>query len=220
MEENNNELDNLIIQSDKPSGLKKLLLAAAILLLVLIIIILVTKSLIQTDEKPQSSIILPPEPAMQTKTETKEPLFEEVPIEEEKESGQKVDQVIEKVKNQQAETAAEPKPAETPAEPKEPVVKKSPAPAPAPQKPKSAPKTVATGNYFIQVGAFFRYPPDKKFLKSIEKEGLHYVIAEGTKSGTPYKKVMVGPYPSRAAAKKDLDRVKRRINQNAYITKK
>ena len=222
--EENNELDNLIIQTDKPSGLKKLLLAAAILLLVLIIIILVTKSLIQPEEKPQSSIILPPEPTVQSQPPAKEPLFEEVPIEEEKPSREPVEQVIEKVKGEQP--SAEPAKAEAPVAKNAPVTEEvieEPA-APAKtvtEKPKPKPKTSATkGKYFIQVGAFFRYPPNKKFLKSIENEGMRYVIVEGTRAGKPFKKVLIGPYTSKSAAKHDLERVKKRINQNAYITTK
>jgi len=224
--EENNELDNLIIQTEKPSGLKKLLLAAAILLLVLIIIILVTKSLVQPEEKPQSSIILPPEPTVQTQPPAKEPRFEEVPIEEEKPAPEHVKQVIEKAKGEQP--VAEQTKAETPAAEKEPVVEEVTEKPVAPAKtvtekpkPKPKPKPVAaSGRYFIQVGAFFRYPPNKKFLRSIESEGLHYVIVEGTRAGKPYKKVLIGPYPTKTAAKADLGRVKKRINQNAYITTK
>ena len=226
-------LDDLIIKSKKSSGLKKILLAAAVLLLVLILIILVTKSLIQSDHKPQSSVIMPPEPAAQQQT-PKEPLFEQVPIQEESSGAKKIDQVIEKIKNKptkasekpteqpavsaEAKTAAPVKtsPAKTaPTTPKTVAAKKS-APKPSAKKAKVAPK----GGYFIQVGAFFRYPPDKKFLASIEKEGMHYVIVEGQKNGKRFKKVMVGPYPSKTEAKRDLDRVKKRINQNAYITYK
>ncbi len=230
MEENNHELDNLIIQTDKPSGLKKLLLAAAILLLVLIIIILITKSLIQPEEKPQSSIILPPEPVVQQKPEAKEPLFQEVPIEEEKQAPEKVEQVIDKAKSQQpkaeesaAKSAPQPETAAPEAVEKEVVTEEPPAPVETViEKPKPSPKkeVVSHGKYFIQVGAFFRNPPNKKFLKSIKDEGLHYLIVEGTRASRPYKKVLIGPYPTKAAAKKDLERVKKRINQNAYITTK
>ena len=228
MEEKNNDLDNLIIQSDKSSGLKKMLLAAAVLLLVLILIILVTKSLVQPEQKTQSSIILPPEPAQQAKApEPKEPLFEEVPIEEEK-PAPSPDQTRSPaaspapVSGPVTQPTARPKPVATPKPKTEPVAKPKPktetAARPKPvEKPRPA---AAQGRYYIQVGAFFRYPPDKKFLRAIEKEGLRYVIVEGVKNGSTYKKVLVGPYPSRKAAGGDLDRIKRRINQNAYILKK
>ncbi len=227
MEEKQDDLDNLIIQSKKPSGLKKLLLAAAVLLLVLILIILVTKSLIEGEKAPQSSVILPPEPVTQPKAPAKEPLFEQVPIEEENATDKRIDQVIDKLKKSAPKEAEESKkaPVETVIEP---VKRERPKPEAAKPLPKSEPapvqkrENVATpkGSYFIQVGAFFRYPPDKKFLDTIEKEGLRYIIVEGEKSGKPYKKVLVGPYPDRGAAKEDLVRIKKRINQNAYITRK
>ncbi|WP_457595213.1 SPOR domain-containing protein [Hydrogenimonas sp.] len=227
MEEKQDDLDNLIIQSKKPSALKKVLLAAAVLLLVLILIILVTKSLIESDQTAQSSVILPPEPVTQPEAPAKEPLFEQVPIEEEKADGEKIERVISKLKErapEQPEATEKPPAVKVPAaaEPKaETVPAEAPETAPKTTRPpKSSAPAVSKGDYFIQVGAFFRYPPDKRFLGSIEKEGLSYRIVEGTKSGKPYKKVLVGPYPSREAAKKDLARIKKRINQNAYITKK
>ncbi|BDY12293.1 SPOR domain-containing protein [Hydrogenimonas cancrithermarum] len=228
MEEKQDDLD-LIIKTKKPSGLKKLLLAAAILLLVLIFIILVTKSLIQSDNKTQSSVILPPEPVAHSQSPSKEPLFEQVPIEEEASGEKKIEQVIDKLKKSapapqkravEREPVTETTPAKRSVEPTKKAEREKAAVSPAPKPLQPKPKPVATGSYFIQVGAFFRYPPNKKFLDSIEKAGLHYVIAEGMKNGKPYKKVMVGPYPTRAAAQKDLDRVKKHINQNAYITKK
>ncbi len=229
MEEREDELDNLIIKSQKPSGLKKILLAAAILLLVLILIILVTKSLIEDENRPSSSVILPPEPVTQPSEPVKEPLFEQVPIEEENGSEKRIEEAIERLKQsapkeaRQSEKAAV-KIAEKPAKPqvpKEAAPKKEQTKAAAAETKEHKPKpAAASGKYFIQVGAFFRYPPDKRFLDSIKKEGLSYIIVEGIKNGTPYKKVLVGPYLSRSAAKKDLDRVKKRINQNAYITTK
>ncbi len=236
--EPDNSLDDLIIKSNRSSGLKRLLLAAAILLLVLILIILITKNLIQSDQKPQPSVILPPEPTSIAKIPKKEPLFEQVPIEEEPSGAKKIDQVIKRVKNE-SQPIQKAKSEKIPA----PTTSAEPAPAPAPNHIKSV-KTprkaatakksashtatpgakketaIASGGYYIQAGAFFRYPPNKKFLHSIEKEGLHYVIAKGKKSGKSYKKVLIGPYSTKAAAQKDLDRVKKRINQNAYITYK
>jgi DedD protein len=231
--ENVDTLDDLIIKSNRSSGLKKLLLAAAILLLVLILIILITKSLVQSDQKPQSSVILPPEPATVQQSQKKEPLFEQVPIEEEKSGNKKIDQVIEKLKSEPQTSA----PVETTQQPAPTKPQAASAPVKPAEEPKAAApvqkKSVATpqptvkkerarqgSGYFIQVGAFFRYPPDKKFLNAIEKEGLHYVIVEGVKSGKKYKKVLVGPYSTKSAAKKDLALVKKRINQNAYITYK
>ncbi|MCF6200661.1 MAG: SPOR domain-containing protein, partial [Hydrogenimonas sp.] len=177
-----------------------------------------------------SSVILPPEPVTETSTLSKEPLFEQVPIEEEKERPEKkIDQVIEKLKKSAPQESKKSEKAEK-IEPA-PATEKAAASKSVKEVEKIEPKPVkkvqqnqkpaaAKGSYYIQVGAFFRYPPDKKFLESIKREGLNYIIVEGEKSGKPYKKVLVGPYASKSEAAKDLAKVKKRINQNAYITRK
>ena len=228
-------LDDIIISSSKKMNLKKLLLAIAVLLLVLIIIILATKSLVQPEEKKMDSVILPPEPTNKPIMQREEPLFEDIPIPiEDEKKDTKIDEVIGKIKKKatkQDEPTYDditiPIDEEEVKEPaySKPVVKKieQPKPKPAPKpKPKPAlkPKKFTHGNYYIQVGAFFNYPPDKKFLNSIKRENLSYEIITATKNGKTYKKVVVGPYPSRKEAKSDLPIIKKRINQNAYITTK
>jgi len=197
-------LEDIIINSNKGSNLKKLMLVASVLLLVLILIILITKSLVQPEDKKNTQVILPPEPVSKP-IKAKEPLFEDVPIENENRDT-KIDEVIGKIKNQ-AYTE-----------------KKAPSTSTKSNAPKTShPKkeTKSTNDeYYIQVGAFFNYPPDKKFLNSITKEKLSYVIVKGEKNGKIYEKVMIGPYPSREKAKKALPVIRKRINQNAYITKK
>ena len=233
-EKNSNQLDDLIIQSQKPSSMKKLLLASATLLLVLILIILVTKSLVQTDTKPKNSLVLPPEPTTAPAPQLKkEPLFQDVPIQEEQSTDRSVENVIAKAKqttenhpensyvNNEKSSSHPPRISEVKPKPvTKPKNVSKPKPTPKPKYASSKPKKTVTGHYFIQVGAFFRYPPSRKFLATIKKEGLDYIIIDGIKKGTPYKKVLVGPYPSRTKALKDLPRIKRRINQNAYITRK
>ena len=226
-------LDDIIINSSKKLNLKKLLLAIAVLLLVLIIIILVTKSLVQPEEKKMTSVILPPEPIDKpVMNKREEPLFEDIPIPiEDEKKDTKIDEVIGKIKKK-ATKQEEPIydeisiPVDEEEEKKEPVYSKpisknieQPKPKPVP-KPVPKQKKFTHGNYYIQVGAFFNYPPDKKFLNSIKKENLSYEIITATKNGKTYKKVIVGPYPSRKEAKNDLPIIKKRINQNAYITTK
>lgn len=227
-------LDDIIINSSKKLNLKKLLLAIAVLLLVLIVIILATKSLVQPEEKKMTSVILPPEPTNKP-IKREEPLFEDIPIPiEDEKKDTKIDEVIGKIKKKvtkQEEPIYDditiPIDEEAVKEPaySKPVTKKieqpKPKPAPKPKpEPKPTPKKFTHGNYYIQVGAFFNYPPDKKFLNSIKRENLSYEIITATKNGKKYKKVIVGPYPSRKEAKSDLPIIKKRINQNAYITTK
>ncbi|NPA29194.1 MAG: hypothetical protein GXO33_03320 [Epsilonproteobacteria bacterium] len=258
--EEQNQLDDLILKKSKQGNLKKMLLAASILLLVLILIILVTKSLVEPEKKETSSIALPPEPtvAQTKKAPPKEPLFEEVPIEEENQPADApIDRIIRNVKAQEAQTpeptqtaqtkpTAQPEPQAKPThvaktETKPAPVKKATQPAKAkpvtksvqPKKrsasaskrptryPSGTTKAYASlaSGYYIQVGAF-RTDPNRKFLKTIEKEGFPYILMTSTRNGVKYKKVIIGPYASRAEAKRALPQIKRRVNQNAYIFRK
>ncbi len=247
--EEQNQLDDLILKKSKQGNLKKLLLAASILLLVLILIILITKSLVEP-EKKKSSLAMPPEPAVTQakKAPPKEPLFEEVPIEEENQPADApIDRIIRHVKAQEAQTpestqtaqakpAVKPKPQAKPThvaktETKPTPVKKTAKPAtPKPVvKPAKQPTRYPSGTtkayaslasgYYIQVGAF-RTDPNRKFLNSIKKEGFPYIIMTSTRNGIKYKKVIIGPYASRTEAKRALPQIKRRVNQNAYIFRK
>jgi len=247
MEEKHDDFENLIMQSNRPSGLKKLLLAAATLLLLLILMILITKSMVQSDVKQSPSIILPPEPITASQKPSLEPSFEQVPIEEEH-GHKKIEEVISRLK-EKASTTKEPQndAVAMRVEHEKPVVQPTP-PKPSKVKPKAEPKreikrevapshlptpkeeviaskapkkhsTIPKG-FYIQVGAFFQAPPSQKFLNSITSQGLHYVTLHMEKNGTPYQKVLVGPYSSKLDALHDLVRVKKTINPHAYITEK
>ncbi len=89
------------------------------------------------------------------------------------------------------------------------------APAPKPVKTpvapvkKAAPKKAASSSsYYIQVGSFSA-APSKRFLSVITKNGYHYELKKG--------KLLIGPYGSDAAARRDLPGVKNKINKSAFI---
>jgi len=77
--------------------------------------------------------------------------------------------------------------------------------------------TPASEHYYIQVGSFSQ-APSKRFLGTIGKHGFSYKITPPTANGT--KKLLIGPYPDRAAASNALVRVKDRINKGAFIVKR
>ena len=74
---------------------------------------------------------------------------------------------------------------------------------PAPSKPKAS-----SSSYYIQVGSFSKQP-SKRFLSVITKNGFHYKLSKG--------KLLIGPYSSDAAARRDLPRVKDKINKGAFV---
>lgn len=80
-------------------------------------------------------------------------------------------------------------------------------------------KTTKVSGYYIQLGAFTK-SPDKKLLTSITKKGYNYNVHQMKIKGTLYNKVLIGAYPTRAIALKDLNNVKKDFNnKNAYILK-
>jgi len=68
----------------------------------------------------------------------------------------------------------------------------------------------STGNYYIQVGAFNK-EPSSRFLSVITSSGFRYKLSNG--------KLLIGPYSNSNSAKRDLPRVKDKINKGAFIKK-
>jgi DedD protein len=77
-------------------------------------------------------------------------------------------------------------------------------------------KTAVKGRYYIQVGAFSKYP-DKRFLQKIKNSGFDYKIKEITVNGKNIKRVYIGPFASKKEAQKFLQEVKSKINKDAFI---
>ncbi len=69
-----------------------------------------------------------------------------------------------------------------------------------------------SGNVYIQVGSFTKGPTES-FIDKIRRAGFKYRI----KTANGYRRVFVGPFRSRAEAKKYLGRVRAKIAPNAFI---
>jgi DedD protein len=76
--------------------------------------------------------------------------------------------------------------------------------------------SIANG-YFIQVGSFTQ-TPSSRFLSVIKNSGFNYKITPASSTGT--KKLLIGPYASRAEVDTALVRVRDRINKSAFVVKK
>ena len=85
-------------------------------------------------------------------------------------------------------------------------------------KPKAV-KTAVTGHYYIQVGAFLKYDPDKRFLNKIKSHGYRYKIKEFEKNGMKIKRVYIGPFSDRASARQALVSIKKTIASGAFIVR-
>lgn len=101
-----------------------------------------------------------------------------------------------------------------------PVVTEIPKPIVVPKKvtqPVTPPKAVATTTYYIQVGSFSQ-DPSSRFLSVIKNSGFNYQITKASSKGI--KKLLIGPYASRASVDTALVRVRDRINKSAFVVKK
>jgi len=81
----------------------------------------------------------------------------------------------------------------------------------------TAPKTVSTKRYYVQVGSF-KKAPSARFISVIRNTGFKHKITRATANGT--KKLLIGPYKDRASVDRALIRVRDRINKRAFVVKK
>jgi len=211
-----NELNDIILnKGGSANSNKKIILAVATLGVILIIVVMLMNSLSSngTDNLPQAA--LPPEPQAQvSQEEDSEPLFEEVEvIEEENDSDANLDQIAQKLKEESMQ--------------EEEVIVVAPKPVKKVTPKKVRPKKVTPPvvkstsgiTYYIQVGSFSKYEPNKKFLKSITNLGFDYMFHNVTKNSKTFTKVLVGPFSTSKAAK-DARRVLRaKVEPGAFLVK-
>jgi len=86
-----------------------------------------------------------------------------------------------------------------------------------PPKTSKIPQTTTQGTYYVQVGSF-KENPSKRFLSVIKSSGFNYHITSPDRTG--YKKLLIGPYKTRAAVDKARDVVRDRIHKSAFVVQK
>ena len=218
--EEKNELNDIILNKGGSSAnSKKIILAVATLGVILIIVVMLMNTLTSngTDNLPQA--MLPPEPQTKEIQEPmEEPLFEEVEvIQEPQQNNDALDQIAKKLKEESQKEKIKPvveavvKPVVKPIV--KPVKEKVVTPTPTPV------KTSATGSYYIQVGSFAKYKPNKKFLDSINKLGYTHKFHEVTRNGKTLNKVLVGPFNTEKNARKALIPIRSSIEPGAFLLK-
>lgn len=224
--EEKNELNDIILNKDSGvNGNKKILLVVATLGVILIIVVMLMNSLTSngTDNLPKA--ILPPEPkALQAQQEQEEPLFEDVAIVEEKtKENDDLDNIAQRLKKEsQAQVVSKKKPTQAkPVTPRKPATVKKVVQKKVQAK-KVAVKTIKSTSdkaYYIQVGSFSKYEPDKRFLKSITDKGFNYQYYKVTKNAKTLNKVLVGPFDSEIKARNALRTVRSSIESGAFLIK-
>jgi len=236
--EEKNELNDIILnRSNGNSGMKKVMLAVAALAVLLIIVIVIMSSLNSDGVANLPQAIEPPKTVQSNPLVDEDPLFEPIAINEEPSQEDNLDNVAKKIKEQNEkeelstniiagpEEILEEETTEVvvPAKYEKPIVKKT-IKQPNPVAKKTvvkepvktiAPKPVVQGSYYVQVGSFGRFSPDKKFLQNITDNGFTYKLHK-VKNLT---KVLVGPYITDKAARKDLRAIRTKIEPGAFLSR-
>lgn len=216
------ELNDIILNKGASNnGNKKIILAVATLGVILIIVVMLMNTLTSngTDNLPQA--VLPPEPTPKISAQTEEePLFEDVEVVQEVNSNNSnLDKIAQKLKEesqQEAQVVQEEEITNVP----DPVAKTPKAVEQTKQQPSvTAPKTSTTGNYYVQVGSFSKYAPNKNFLKSITDKGFSYKYHKVTQNSKTINKVLVGPFESEKDARSALRVIRSGVEAGAFLIK-
>ena len=231
----NNELDDIVLEKyEKKERIKRYAIIGGSIILIFIIVISIVKIVSDSSSAPQDRLV-----EEQPIESVEEDEFENVPIiaqeESEPKENEEINSVIKEVLNKEKVLQKSQNPKQNPEvaskkqqpqnkEPKAEHVKKEPVKAALKEvkktkKPVKKPvnKTVtAKGRYYIQVGAFSKYP-DKKFLQKLEQNGFNYVIKEFEINGKKIKRVYVGPFATKKEAQKALKKVRAKINKDAFV---
>lgn len=215
-----NELNDIILNKGKgSSGNRKILFAIATLGAILIIVVMLMNSVSSNSSNNLPKAVLPPEPAkvQQADAVEEEPLFEDVQVVEEQNDGNDLDKITQKLKQESVQEETK-------------VVESTPQPKPKPvekvQKTvvKNTPKKVVPTSsnndaYYVQVGSFSKYEPNKKFLKSIQDLGYNYTYHKVTINSKTLNKVLVGPFSSKDDAQKARTVLRAKVESGAFLTK-
>lgn len=230
LDEQHSELNNIILNREARDGKRTKILVVVGALALILIIIVVTMGMMEDDtpnELPSipSSTIAATE-VMQPDTEERVIVNDGTPM-----TYEEVAEDIAVASPQNDIVFIDEEKDEPEAKPKSPV-RVNPAVKPTvrvstevrqPQKvqPKPAPverpAVVPASNIYIQVGSFSRLEPNKSFIGTIESNGYTYRYYRVVSRGKSVNKVLIGPYASRAEAKKALPGIRSSIESGAFI---
>jgi len=220
-----NELSDIVLNKGGSSNSnKKIILAIATLGVILIIVVMLMNSINSSGTSNLPQAVLPPEPNANVVAENeldKEPLFEDVPIVEESNQDTNLDNIAKKLKEESATEDITVVPEPVVQEPK--VIREREEKTVAALKPVKVTPAVkkvvtpkATHNaYFIQVGSFAKYTPNKKFLNSITNLGYSYSYHKVNN----VNKVLVGPFSTKQEANRAKVILRSKVERGAFLVK-
>jgi DedD protein len=220
-----NELNDIILNKGNSStGNKKIILAVAALGIILIVVVMLMNTLTSsgTDNLPQAA--LPPETQERTSTQVDDSFFEKVDVvKEDKEDEESVslDAIAQKLKEEniiEETQAATQESVKANTDETKKVQTKEEVVESVTIQPQAESKNLSNA-YYIQVGSFAKYEPNKKFLDSILKLGYKYKFHKVTIDSRTFNKVLVGPFNSEAEAREALAPIKKSIEAGAFLIK-
>ena len=213
--EEKNELNDIILnKGNSAGGNKKVILAVATLGVILIIVVMLMNTLTSNEQSNLPKPVPLPTPqtisSQITQEAVNEPLFEEIEVMEEiAPDTVSLDEIAQKLKE---ESLQEAKVEKIP----EPVVVKKVVPTPVTKTVTKKKVTPSTGkNYYVQVGSFSKYKPNKKFLDSITDRGYQFRYFKVNS----LTKVLVGPFVDETEARGALRHIRTNIEAGAFLTK-
>ncbi|HIC43659.1 MAG TPA: SPOR domain-containing protein [Sulfurimonas sp.] len=230
--EEKNELNDIILnRSNGNNGMKKIMLAVAALAVLLIIVVVIMSSLNSSGMANLPQAIEPPKNIQSSSIKDEDPLFEPIAIDETPSTEDSLDSLAKKIKAQSEEYSpldedfiegpenvlVEETDIFVPAKYEKPVpkvVKKALVRKSVPKK-KVVSKPAIKGNFYVQVGSFGRFTPEKKFLTKITSNGYTYIIHKVSN----VTKVLVGPYSTDQAARKELRTIRSKIEPGAFLSR-
>jgi len=208
--EEKNELNDIILnKGGSANNNKKIILAVATLGVILIIVVMLMSTLTpDAKENLPQPIPLPAQEANSIVAPQDEPLFEDVEvIEENSQNSDNLDEIAQRLKQESMQNAKVAKVVTPKTTPKKVVTTK---------KKVTKSKTVTAKAYFIQVGSFSKYQPNKKFLDSILNQGYKYKFHKVNK----LNKVLVGPFYTENEARTALRNIRTNIEAGAFLVKR
>ncbi|WP_428739105.1 SPOR domain-containing protein [Sulfurimonas sp.] len=229
MSENNNELSDIVLNKNSSSGSsKKMILAIATLGIILVAVVTIMKSCGSESVSSAPQAVIPPQPQAQIATtdtlkddeSDEEPLFEEVEVVQDGSvDDADLDKIAQKLKEESAEETPTTQTENVTPTPKVEEVKPVVKPTTKPVKKVAPVKTATTGSYYIQVGSFTKYEPNKNFLASITKLGYKYRYHKVTVNSQSLNKVLVGPFTTEKEARDARRELRSKVEPGAFLVK-
>lgn len=219
--EEKNELNDIILnKNSEKNNSKKFILAIAGLGIAIIVVILYLMN--SKDSNSQSNlphVTLPPKHIEKVTKVEKEPLFEDVEVvQEDNIDKDNLDQIAKQLKEEtkpkdEAIQKEQPKSIKPKKVQKQQKIKKEVKKTVHKKALKT--KVAVYGHYYVQVGSFSKYEPNKKFLKSIKDLGYKYRYHQVKK----ITKVVVGPFKTKADANNAKKELRSKVEAGSFVVK-